>query len=404
MKYAMFLVVLLSLTFSKVSSQQNFRFDDYFYFRNNIYLQTPNALLNGAVLKMGSRDTAAAIELVKQAASKGMFDTLYITTKSKLKFITTTPHWKQIATTIQNNRDKYADPAAMEIRTEDIDNFWRLFDRIHDKNSDELFTSEYIVKGSPGIRTFYEVRMQSRATNLLESVRQRQKYYESIRPITLQVKNYKPAIKEAARKIKELYPDAIFPPTTFIVAHLNSFGTADGGGGQLISTEFFLNPSQLDTAGIGEWERSVLTDTSKLLGIVVHENIHIQEKSKWDPSLLGRCTVEGLCDFITQLVLGYNINSRIHDYGNRHEKELWEKFSKQMHGKDVDEWLYNGMSAKDYPADLGYYIGYKICEAYYDKAVDKKQAVKDILEIQDFKKFLADSGYEEKIAKMASNP
>jgi hypothetical protein len=49
------------------------------------------------------------------------------------------------------------------------------------------------------------------------------------------------------------------------------------------------------------------------------------------------------------------------------------------------------------PADLGYYVGYKICEAYYQAARDKKQAVKDILEMKDFNEFLKDSGYEQKV-------
>ena len=65
-----------------------------------------------------------------------------------------------------------------------------------------------------------------------------------------------------------------------------------------------------------------------------------------------------------------------------------------MSGTKTDDWLYNGLDDKrDYPADLGYYMGYKICEAYYNKAQDKKQAVKDILTIQDFEQFLSDSGY-----------
>ena len=41
-------------------------------------------------------------------------------------------------------------------------------------------------------------------------------------------------------------------------------------------------------------------------------------------------------------------------------------------------------------------MGYKICEAYYRAAKDKKQAMKDILEIKDFIQFLRDSGYEQK--------
>ena len=54
----------------------------------------------------------------------------------------------------------------------------------------------------------------------------------------------------------------------------------------------------------------------------------------------------------------------------------------------------------DRPADLGYYIGYKIAEAYYKNAADKKQAVKDILEIKDFNEFLKASKYEEKFGTL----
>ena len=42
------------------------------------------------------------------------------------------------------------------------------------------------------------------------------------------------------------------------------------------------------------------------------------------------------------------------------------------------------------------HMGYKIAESYYKNALDKKQAVRDILEIKDFKEFLKASRYEEK--------
>ena len=64
-----------------------------------------------------------------------------------------------------------------------------------------------------------------------------------------------------------------------------------------------------------------------------------------------------------------------------------------MNGTNTSNWLYQGQEAKGRPADLGYYIGYKICESYYRAAKDKKQAVKDILEIKDFNQFLKDSQY-----------
>jgi uncharacterized protein YjaZ len=64
-----------------------------------------------------------------------------------------------------------------------------------------------------------------------------------------------------------------------------------------------------------------------------------------------------------------------------------------MYSDNVEDWLYNGTNDKGIPGDLGYYMGYKICEAYYKKAADKKKAVRDILNIEDFKVFFEGSGY-----------
>jgi hypothetical protein len=42
---------------------------------------------------------------------------------------------------------------------------------------------------------------------------------------------------------------------------------------------------------------------------------------------------------------------------------------------------------------MGYYIGYVITKAFYDKASDKKKAIQEILNIKDCKDFLKRSGY-----------
>ena len=77
-------------------------------------------------------------------------------------------------------------------------------------------------------------------------------------------------------------------------------------------------------------------------------------------------------------------------------KHATQEFEKEMNGDDISNWLYQGDEAKDKPADLGYYIGYKIAESFYKNSKDKKQAVKDILNVKDFAKFLKDSKYAEK--------
>lgn len=389
------LMLYLFLLPDSRAQQRDFNYEDSFYYRNHQYLETPSVLLNAAVLKSAIGDTVACINLVRKAAARDMYDTSYISGRSGIKFITRTKHWAAIRDTIARNRKRFSDPGNMQIITGDIDRFWQLYGQVNTPAADEIFLKKYILAGSQGLRTFFEVRMGLRASNLVTSLRTKNRYYESIRPVSLALKNYAPQIRAAAARLKALYSDAIFPPTTFVMANFNAFGTADGGGGQLIGVEFLCDKATADTSQLGDWEKSNLTDTSKILGIVIHELIHIEQNTAPANTLLARSINEGAADFISELVLGYNLNARIHEYGNAHEKELWEKFRKQMDGENTEEWLYNGFDPnRGYPQDLGYYMGYRICQAYYQKAADKKQAVKDILEIQDFNAFLAKSGYE----------
>src|SRR4051812_13657994 len=78
------------------------------------------------------------------------------------------------------------------------------------------------------------------------------------------------------------------------------------------------------------------------------------------------------------------------------EPSLWDDFKNEMHGTDVSRWLYNqgtSTATPTRPGDLGYFIGYRIVEAYYQKQSDKVAALRDIIEIRDADAFLAASGY-----------
>jgi uncharacterized protein YjaZ len=71
------------------------------------------------------------------------------------------------------------------------------------------------------------------------------------------------------------------------------------------------------------------------------------------------------------------------------------KILQDMKKNDSTNWLYHGGKTKDRPADLGYFMGFRITQAYYRRAPDKTQAVINILNIKDFNKFVQDSGYFE---------
>lgn len=75
-----------------------------------------------------------------------------------------------------------------------------------------------------------------------------------------------------------------------------------------------------------------------------------------------------------------------------------------MDSTNFGPWLYNGDSVKDRPADLGYFIGYRITEAFYDRAPDKEKALEAIFHVQDFKAFLQDSHYADQFVSRDPAP
>ena len=199
-------------------------------------------------------------------------------------------------------------------------------------------------------------------------------------------------------KLKEIYPAARFPNVYFVVGRWNSGGTASSNGMLIGADQQCLTPG----VALGElnlWERNNFAALNGLPGLVAHEQIHYIQKASSDPSLLRGALNEGMADFLAELTTGQNPNARLLPYGLAHEKQIWADFSKEMAGKSWSDWIANGnQETPDKPADLGYFVGYKICQSYYQEMADKKQAVHDILNIGDYLAFLAKSRYAEKLA------
>lgn len=371
-----------------------YNYKDLLYYQQALYLRTPSVFLHAAGSRAFTGDTATSIRFIQEAIALHLYDTNAISADSKLKFITKTGYWAPLRKSILANRAALGNPNQMKVVTSDIANFWKAFDQAGNPGADKLIMDEYIMKGSQGLRTFFEVRMRTQVSRIIETIKTHRKYFESIRPVTLQLHKLQPRMVEAARKLEALYPDAIFPPTTFSIGVFGALGTPDGYSGQLIGAEFLCDSNTVNKEELSERERIGLTDTSTLFSVLIHELIHVEQQTVASNTLLAQSVNEGAADFITWLILGYHLNNQQHSYGNAHEAVLWEKFKQQMDGEDVSQWLYNSRTTQPgIPGDLGYYMGYKICEAYYNKATDKKQAVKDMLTIQDFGRFLEQSSY-----------
>ena len=143
----------------------------------------------------------------------------------------------------------------------------------------------------------------------------------------------------------------------------------------------------------------MLSNVDYVPAIVAHESCHYNQNyntAEDQRHLLGKALQEGSCDMIGELISGRTINEHLQVYGKTHDEEIWRDFQANMYKPEISNWFYNATTAKDRPADLGYYVGYLITRAYYQNAKDKRQAIHDILNIQDARAFYEASGVRPK--------
>ena len=227
------------------------------------------------------------------------------------------------------------DPDAARLVTSDLDNFWRAYTLAAETGDvaakARIYQQEYLDKGSSGLKNFLESRIKS-AKNLAEAIQGSPKFYASLKEITPRVAEMEPAIRTSFHKLKDLYPDAVFPDVYFLIGVENSGGTT-GDAGLLIGLEMHGKTAKTDMSEMDDWLKAVLGPVDRLPGIVAHELIHYQQPSP-GKTLLAQSIHEGSADFVGELISGMCINEHIRTYGDAHEADLWREFSQAMNGKD----------------------------------------------------------------------
>jgi hypothetical protein len=291
------------------------------------------------------------------------------------------------------------DPAAAEIVTSDLANFWRAYDA---GGSATVFQREYLDRASAGLRDFIGRRALT-ASSLASMVRAYPRYFAAARApmLALASEGRFPAIVRADfARLRDLYPDAVFPPMTLLVGRFSTAGTT-GAAGLLIGTEFFVADASVPRDELGTWQQANVAGPDSLRFVVAHESIHIQQLRAGSNrgsagTLLEQSLAEGAADFLGELVSGGTINARMYPWALAHEAELWAEFKASMDGTDVSRWLYNGGTgaSSDRPSDLGYFVGYRIAKAFYDRQADARVAVREIIRSTNAKDLLARSGYD----------
>ncbi|UOG77577.1 hypothetical protein MTX78_24490 (plasmid) [Hymenobacter tibetensis] len=272
----------------------------------------------------------------------------------------------------------------------DIDNFWVAYDSIR-TTTDSLqqlryFHRLYINKGTAGLKAFMEVKGYT-PEYWVHSIRQYPKFWNSIRPNTQWAKTSARGIEPYLKKFAALYP-ALRPASMyFTIGALRSNGTTKKDM-VLIGAEMTTGTPDTDISEFPPATQTFLARyfrSQPLKNIVVlnvHEYVHTQEKGPPESTLLAQALYEGTCDVVAELITGKLPLLPYMAYGPTHEAALKERFKAEMFSPYLYNWFYNQTSDDpNHVPDLGYYMGYAICKTYYQHAKDKKQAVKELIEL-----------------------
>jgi uncharacterized protein YjaZ len=273
----------------------------------------------------------------------------------------------------------------------DIKNFIDAYKTLTAKSdSIQVLQTLYIDKASQGLKEYIS-RFNLTAAAVSQAINTYPNEYNKIEKFYSQISVVEVEFIKQMEDYKKVMPNAMFPPTYLLVADYQGIGQASRFG-QLISIE-----------------RKSVDDMEQLKNLMVHELTHFQQAmtmgmAKYtgmyarQDNLLDFVLREGGAEFITFKLVRNNANqfAKLKNY-EKNESVYWEKFQMDLKTQDKTFWLNASYeNEKGIPLQLGYGLGYKIVESYYNQAEDKTKALKDILSMEDAVSFLEKSKYNPK--------
>lgn len=346
-------------------------------------------------------DAPHALTYLSKAIDAGYIDAKHIAIDSDLNLLHDNKQWPKLLAKARKLEEKQVirRPEDVKLVTTDITHFWTAYAAAQrdTAQAQAIFRREYFDKASVGLQDYYNSKIEN-DVEFTKRIQRRPQYYQSIQATTLAIADQKPKIVAAFRRFQELYPALKYQNIYFVIGGWVSGGTVSEAG-LLIGADQTANGPGVNTSELSLVQRNRCAPVTEMPSLMVHELVHSNQGPQ-DGTLLSYALNEGMADFVAELVTGHVTNARLHPYGNAHEKELWTAFKQEMLGTDSGNWIANGrQETPEKPCDLGYYVGYRIVQAYYNSIPDKKQALASILSIQDPKAFLAQSEYEKIVAQ-----
>lgn len=299
-----------------------------------------------------------------------------------------TSHGDQITKDIKQNPDR------KRFVYTDIINFNEAYQKSKKDGTPLNLQRDYIEKGSPGLKIFIE-KYPMTASDIEKAIEKYPDVYDSAKTLIPLLESFEPLFLEEFKKFQRIYPQAVFPPVYFLIGDNRGINSASKDG-LLIEIEGFKDGDQLRRSSTLVHELAHFQQV-KNVGLTKYLSIYGKEKS-----LLALMIREGIAEFFADLTTGRYSQEPTRAYVEKNEKQLWELLKKDVWGKETKDWMFKKPSDPNQPKDVGYVIGARIVESFYNNHPDKQEAIKKILSVTDYSEFLAQSRYEDKFKSPAT--
>lgn len=281
-----------------------------------------------------------------------------------------------------------------KIITSDIDNFWEAYDNLQN-TTDSISTIQrlYLEKASDGLLEFLKVRPMFTSKVYVEAIKNHPKFWKSVRQSTINIKKHKIKIENAFIEIKKIYPEFEIPDICFAISPVSTGGTTTQDNKMLlIGAEIVAADSSVDVSEFNNILKDILGTLNVPL-YIIHEAIHTAQNPMCEASILTETLMEGSAEFISHFILKKEFRTKKYEYGYENECDLWKEIKLDIENDtNYDKWF--GSYSNNKHPDMGYFIGYRIIEAYYEQADNKEQALVDIIRLTHPEEILNKSNYD----------
>jgi hypothetical protein len=300
---------------------------------------------------------------------------------------------------------------SLDFISDDVQNFWAAYDKIvTTKDSAQQYAALhqlFIARGTPGLKAIMEAREYTEKS-YIDAINNYPLFWNSVRANTLKAGTYADSIAAHVSKLKVLYPDLQPAKIYFTIGALRTGGTSMKDmvliGSEIAMGDEHTVTSEFPPAFAGLKPYFKTNPINIIVFTNVHEYVHTQQKTTIGNNLLAQCVLEGVAEFMAEKTTGQLSTIPAFHYGKANADEIKKAFALQLFNTANGFWLYSNAENKFGVRDLGYYVGYAICERYYHRERSKKQAIKQMIELDyndqaALDKFVGRSGYFTKPVK-----